>query len=476
LDHVLWGLLFGSLAALSLLAGAHALLNKRDSRSALVWILTTLTIPFFGPLLYWSMGVNRIHRRARYWLDSGRRLAGWGSVDGDDEAVSPALPPGFDYLNDLRTLSDRVVSSMLVPGNRLQPLENGEHAYPAMLEAIRSASHSVNLSTYIFDGDGTGRQFVTALTEAANRGVLVRVIIDSLGEKYSRPTVTSMLKGSKVRLGRFLPLRQGGYVNLRNHRKILVVDGHVGFTGGMNIGDRHLAERSGSPPVVKDIHFRVEGKIVHDLQKTFLADWYFVTGELVQEQSFFPPIASVGEALVRAVSDGPDKDFRKLSWIILGALSCARRRVQIMTPYFIPDRALISALVTAALRGVEVTLILPAANNLPFVHWAGRSYLWELLQHGIRVCYQPPPFVHSKLLLVDGCWSLVGSANLDPRSLRLNFEFDLEVYDREFTRMLAEKFIAALQLSRMVTLDEVDGRRLPVKMRDSLAKLFSPYL
>ena len=477
MDHVLQVLFFCSLTALALLSAGHALLLKRDPRSALGWIIVCLTLPLFGPMLYWSMGINRISRKARQWLESGRRLAGWENGSPRTTLQAAPLPPDAEHLNELRALSDRVVSTTLVPGNRLTPLENGEHAYPAMLDAINRATHSINLSTYIFDGDPTGRRFVQALKDAAERGVEVRIIIDSLGEKYSRPTARRLLKGTKVKVGRFLPLRQGGYVNLRNHRKILVVDGSIGFTGGMNIGDRHMVTRESGPPVVKDMHFMVEGEVVSDLQRTFLEDWYFVTGELVKAKLFFPPIPPAGGALVRAVSDGPDKEFRKLNWIIMGALSCARERVQIMTPYFIPDRPLISAMVTTALRGVEVTLVLPALNNLPFVHWACRAYLWELLQHNIKVCYQPPPFVHTKLLLVDGIWGLIGSANLDPRSLRLNFEFNLEVYDRGVARQLADKFAATVAASREVTLTEVDeGRNIPEKIRDGMAKLFSPYL
>lgn len=477
MDHVLVGLLYSSLAALGLLSAGHALLLKRDPRSALGWIVVCLTLPFFGPLLYWSMGINRISRRARQWLESGQRLAGWGSFPlGRKQQRACYLPPGTEHLQELRSLADRVVTADLLPGNRLTPLENAEGAYPVMLEAIRSATSSINLSTYIFDGDTTGRKFVAALTDASERGVEVRVIIDSLGEKYSHPTARRLLRGSKVRVGRFLPLRQGGYVNLRDHRKILVVDGKLGFTGGMNIGDRHVTERVGGPAIVKDMHFMVEGQVVNDLQRTFLEDWFFVTGNLINDEKFFPAIPAAGDAIVRAVSDGPDKEFRKLNWIIMGALSCARNKVRIMTPYFIPDRPLVSALITTALRGVQVSLVLPALNNLPFVHWATRAYLWEFLQHDIRIYYQPPPFVHTKLLVVDDIWSLVGSANLDPRSLRLNFEFNLEVYDAELASQLSVRFDQTLAISREVTLAEVDRRSLPAKVRDAAAKLASPYL
>jgi cardiolipin synthase len=345
-----------------------------------------------------------------------------------------------------------------------------------MLAAIDAAKISINLSTYIFDGDGVGRRFVEALKKAAERGVEVRVIVDALGEKYSRPTARQLLKGSRVKVGRFLPLRQGWYLNLRNHRKILIVDGCNAFTGGMNIGERHMLEGRAKTRPVADLHFMVEGPVVGDLQRVFLEDWHFSTGELISDCRLFPALSPSGTSLARAIGDGPDNEFRKLHWIIMGALSCARERVRIMTPYFIPDRAMVSALVTASLRGVEVTLVLPSLNNLPYVHWATRAYLWELLQQGIRVWYQPPPFVHTKLFLVDGIWSLIGSANLDPRSLRLNFELNMEVYDPAFTGHLEGQFLDTLSRSREVTLAEMDGRELPERIRDGVAKLFSPYM
>jgi len=477
LDHVFWGTLFLTLGAMSIVSAGHALIFKRDPRSALGWIVISLTLPFLGPSLYWMIGVNRISRRARQWLETGKRLAGWDTSSFRDLPITAdALPSKAFHLLELRALADRIVSAPLMAGNRFTPLHNGDAAYPKMLAEIAGAKNSINLSTYIFDGDAAGRLFTNALREAADRGVEVRVIIDALGEKYSHSRARTQLKGSKVKVARFLPLRQGVYLNLRNHRKILVVDGKTAFTGGMNIRGRHMVKEHNSRHAVADLHFQVEGPVVAELQRVFLEDWYFVNGELLAERRFFPPLTPIGNALSRGIADGPDKEFMKLHWIIMGALACARRSVMIMTPYFIPDRAMISALVTAALRGGEVILILPGRNNLPYLHWATRAYLWELLHHGIRVFYQPPPFVHTKLFLVDGIWSLIGSANLDPRSLRLNFEFNMEVYDAELTAHLEAHCREAIANSLPVTIDEVDYRPLWQKLRDSSAKLFSPYL
>lgn len=477
MDILLWTLAIAVTAALSLLAAGHALLWKRDPRSALGWIIVSLALPLVGPLLYWSMGINRIIRRARRWQESGRRLAGPDTFQAfPHERLMPLLPEECSHLRELRILADRVVASPLTDGNRLVPLHNGDHAYPVMLEAIADARHSIHLSTYIFDGDRAGRGFIEALRSAAERGVEVRVIVDGMGEKYSFPTVRRILRDSGVEVVRFLPIRKGGRLNLRCHRKILVVDGIYGFTGGMNIGGRHMVEKPETSAPVVDLHFLVKGPVVADLQRVFLEDWFFVTGRLLDDERFFPPLQRAGSALARAIGDGPDKEFRKLHWILMGALSCAVDRVGIMTPYFIPDRPLISALATTAMRGIEVSLILPSHNNLPYVHWASRSYLWELLECGIRIFYQPPPFVHSKLFLVDGLWSLIGSANLDPRSLRLNFELNMEVYDRGFAGLLEGHFQEVRSRSREITLEEMDGRPIAEKMRDNAAKLLSPYL
>lgn len=462
---------------LSLAAAGHSLIYKNDSRSALVWTCLNLTVPLVGPFLYWCLGINRISRRARRWQETGRRISGTAIYPLEMQTGTDVpLPAPAAHLHDLRTLSDRVVATPLRDGNRITLLENGDQAYPAMLVGIRRARESINLSSYIFDADGIGSEFVEHLKEAAGRGVAVRVIIDALGEKYSRRSPVRAFAGSSVRLVRYLPLRHGAYINLRNHRKVMIIDGCEAFTGGMNIRGRHLPSATDPGQLLFDIHFSVLGPVVADLQRSFLEDWFFVTGERLVDPLFFPAMESRGNALMQSISDGPDKEFRKLEQIIMGALACSVRTVCIMTPYFIPDRAMISALITTALRGVEVHIVLPGLNNLPFVQWASQAVLPELLAAGIRVYYQPPPFVHTKLLIVDDIWALIGSANLDTRSLRLNFEQNLNVIDTAFAGLVRQHFDQAFIHAHEVTLDEIENRSLPVKLRDGFFHLFSPYL
>jgi cardiolipin synthase len=264
-------------------------------------------------------------------------------------------------------------------------------------------------------------------------------------------------------------------LNLRNHRKLLIVDGRLGFTGGMNISSRHMLD-SDSPDRVEDVHFRVTGPVVAEMQHAFVEDWLLATDESLGGAAYFPTLAGAGPALCRGIISGPDEDFEKIHWIMLAALAAAQSSVHIATPYFVPTHALLAALSMAALRGVEVTLFLPAKTDLPYMRWVADAYLWQLLEHGVRVYRRIGPFVHSKLLAVDRCWVLVGSANLDPRSFRLNFEFNVEAYDPRLASQLCGWLDGQIPDCEPVTLQAVDARSMPRRFRDGLVKLLSPHL
>lgn len=475
LDLILGGILL----ALAIISAVHALLYKRDPRAALGWIVVCLALPGLGACIYWLLGVNRIRTRARNWQEGGRGIPQLTPASrwSEEEDVFHSSIKEENFAG-LVNLVNSVTRRPLVPGNSIEPLHNGEDAYPAMIKAIEGAESSICLSTYIFASNGTGRKFAAALTEAAERGVEVRILIDALGDRYTLPSIRRFFKKTPVRIERFLPpslLGRGIFFNLRNHRKILVVDSLKGFVGGMNIGDRHLADDRRNKRRIIDIHFAVAGPVVKHLEDAFDEDWTFTTGEEPPERPKVEP-QRAGDALARGISAGPNEDYEKLYWILIGALNCARHNIRIMTPYFIPERSLVSAINSAALRGVEVDIFLPGKNNLPYVGWAMNSYLWEMLQYKTRIYYLPPPFVHSKLFIIDDYYALIGSANLDPRSMRLNFEFNVEIFDHELTEYLADHFDMMKMSARQVTLEEVDGRSLPVKLRDASAKIFSPYL
>ncbi len=468
--------------ALAAMSTAHALLYKRDSRAALGWIAVSFAYPFVGPVLYFLFGINRLRTRARQLKGKpSRRLEiGYEGPEFPERVEQYHLLPELAEQPELAALarsSNAVTHRALVGGNRVVPLFSGEDAYAEMLRAIGEARRSVAMATYIFETNRSGREFVAALAAARRRGVEVRVLLDGFGEWYSLPRAGSLLKREDVDVARFIPPRilpPALHVNLRNHRKLLVVDCAIGFTGGMNIGDRHLRHNPARRNETADIHFRIEGPVVAQLQDVFDEDWSFAAGEPGRPPCAIP--ASVDRAICRVVTDGPNEDLGKLAMTIVSAVALARERVSIMTPYFLPPVELVVSLQAAALRGVDVSVILPQKTNQPLVHWATRKMLRELLLYGVRVYYQPPPFAHSKLLLIDDEYAQIGSANLDPRSLRLNFEIVVEVFDREFVGKLLAHFDRTRSASREESLAGVDGRRWPAKLRDAAAWLFSPYL
>lgn len=462
----------------TLLAGisaGHALLYKRDPRSALGWIAVCIAYPFIGALLYYMFGINRLHTRAKFIKGQPKThiKSNYERPDIISIKNNVSLPSQISGRPDLSMLarsSEAVTSRPLVEGNNILPLFNGEAAYSEMLSAIRKAVNYICLQSYIFETDCVGKEFVHALTAATKRGVDVRVLLDGIGELYSYPHASRLFKKNGVKVAKFIPpslLPPSLHINMRNHRKTLVVDGEIGFTGGMNIGARHINKQS-------DIHFKMAGPVVQQLQDVFDEDWHFATGRL--QRATISTLASQGEAVCRVITDGPNEDVGKLAMIITQAIALSRKKISIMTPYFLPPAQVIGNLQAAALRGIEVDIILPQYSNQPVVHWATRNMLWELLQFNVNVYYQPPPFAHSKLFLIDDHYVIFGSANLDQRSLRLNFELVTEVFDYELSCIMRQHFDVVKGLSLKESLTNVDNRSFHVRLRDATAWLFSPYL
>ena len=445
-------------------SAVHALLTKPDPRSAMGWIATAWLLPFAGTLLYLLFGVNRVRTRARQ-LRAGLTSTGAG--------IDSSLPE--DFASQLARIGDHVTHRPRLPGNEVIALENGENAFPLMLEAIRSARHSIWLSTYIFETDAVGREFIAALAAAAARGVRVHVLIDGIGEWYSWPHAVRLLRRAGVRAARFLPPRFAMpmlSLNLRNHRKLLIVDAETGFVGGMNIGGREVGKARHRR--MADLHFRMRGPAVSQLAECFAADWQFAAREALAIPPAAPPDA--GSCTCRVITEGPDEDSDKLLFVMLGAIAVAQRQVLIMTPYFIPPPELTAALQTAALRGVEACIVLPERSNLRYVDWATRRWLPPLLERGIQIYLQPPPFSHTKLLVIDGRYAQIGSANIDPRSLRLNFEIAVEIYDEVACAQLAKYVLSARDHAVRLPAGPPSRQHLAGRLRDSLFWLLSPYL
>lgn len=470
--------------ALAIPAVFHALLRKRHSRSAFGWIVFTIGYPLVGPVIYGLFGVNRVRTRSRQIRDEMEGKSDFHRVGSELTLFSSAKYEKLLTENQRRLLrvGTAVTTSTVTANNRVQPLQNGEQAYPAMLEAIARATERVWLITYIFETNETGRAFIDALGDAHDRGVDVRVIIDGFGEFYSWPHAGPLLRARGVSVGRFLRPRlipPQIFANLRNHRKLLAVDSSVGFTGGMNIGGRHMVDPPETKRPVQDLHFRVEGPVVHDLERLFLHDWRYVTRS---KEAYEPvrPAPEHGEehrpAFCRVIPDGPDHDLSKLETVYQSVISAADHRVTIITPYFLPSEQMQASLTSAAIRGVDVTVILPVKSNLFYVQAATRRSLRWLLRHDIKVTLQAEPFSHTKLLVIDDSYVLCGSANVDPRSLRLNFELAVEIIDAALVDELDAYIEEVLSRSKLITLEELESRPLAQRLIDGFFWLFSPYL
>jgi cardiolipin synthase len=460
---------FAAVAVAAVTASGHAIVYKRDSRSASIWVLLVWLLPAIGPILYMLFGVNRVERRAARMRG---RMARYRA-----DSQFPPSEPGTHFM-PLARLVGSVAGRVLLPGNHVEPLIDGQAAYAAMLEAIERAEKSVAMMSYIFDGDGVGEKFVQVLAQAHERGCEVRVLIDDVDARFSRHNAVKPLQAAGVNVAAFnpplVPARLHA-MNLRNHRKILVVDGRVGFTGGMNVDCRYWKPEA-PEQAFRDLHFRLRGPVVAHLMAVFADDWHFATEEALRGPTWFAPGSAEGSILARGIEDGPDEAFERVRWAIIGGLNAAQRSIRVLTPYFIPDQSLISALDAAAMRGVEVDIVIPETSDLPHVRWAMFGQLWQVLDRGCRVWLRPGAFDHSKLLVVDGAWTLIGSANWDARSLRLNFEMNVECYSVEFGAHMDGLIQARIAGAQPLTLKMLQARPFPAKLRDGVARLFAPYL
>ncbi|RBL80961.1 cardiolipin synthase [Streptomyces cavourensis] len=466
----------------SLVAGAgaavHAAMTKQDVRSAIGWVGLALFSPLFGALAYFVAGINRIRKTRMTQQRDEAMLVDAALVETPSVDVAPISGPQFA---SLKVLGDQVSRFRLLGGNTVLPLAGGDEAYPAMLQAIRNARHAIAMQSYIFDNDAIGREMADALIEAQARGVQVRVLIDAIGSKYSHPPIVRMLARGGVPVARFMTNPLGvlrmPYANLRSHRKVLVVDGRIGFTGGMNVRAAFVTALSGAATNV-DTHFRVEGPIVTQLMSVFAHDWNFTTHESLPATPWFDPSAQPphGTVPMRCVPSGPDRAMGSAHSILLGALAVAQRHVRIQSPYFLPDQPLIGALATAARRGVVVDIVIPGKNNLRLVDYAMTAQLDQVVRTGCRVWRSQGMFDHSKLMTVDDGWAYVGSSNLDPRSLRLNFELDTEIYDPAVARWIGAKIDALVGNARRETLENLQQAPFAKRLRNKVIWLATPYL
>jgi cardiolipin synthase len=464
--------------SLSLVTSLHVLLFKENESTSLAWIGLVIFSPFVGSLFYWLFGINRIKRLAQ--KEHPQTLK--------EDFRCQEKPIQFHELP--KKWHSAIISGFTihpvnhVSNNTVEPLINGDIAYPAMIQSIQCAKRYIVLSSYIFDYDSLGRQFVDALAKAHQRGVIVNVLLDGIGIGYSWHKSDRALKKMGVKTARYLPVvsfTSIRFINLRNHRKILCIDGGVAYIGGMNLSKNNVVKFSVHP--IDDVQFKVTGPVIDQISQVFKEDWFFATGELIEFPSYNSVTSeqtneqkSEQSVIARVIQDGPDEHHNRIRWTLINALVCAQHSVKIMTPYFIPDQILMTSLHAAALRGVCIEIIVPQHSNIPFVDWVMEANFSRIIEHGIQIYKNKRPFDHSKIVLIDDIWSFIGSSNWDARSLEFNFEINLECYNEALNTKLTDMFTLKKHNSIAVVADEINGLPIYKKIRNNLFRLFSPYL
>ena len=470
----------------------HVLRHRRRADSTLLWLLIAWSVPVAGTVLYAMFGVDRVPKE-RWRRNVQRHVQMDGARDAATDDVVPEAywrsvggaptTPADEWARELdRPLAAMLESFPLLGGNLVTPLLTGDEAFPKMLEAIREARHHIHLQSFIIGNDATGREFMDAVAAKAREGVRVRVLYDRFGSSHA-------LWGGLFRKYRKVPnlalagwtqsnvFRKQMHLNLRNHRKTLVVDGRIAFMGGVNLNE--YSRSRGKVPAIQDYHFRLLGPIVQELQYSFLRDWHVMTEEdpvqLLSAQHF-RRLPAEGKALVRVVNSGPSSDLRVAVDVFFNAVNAARKQVFIITPYFLPSEDLLRALRMAALRGVRVYLVVPEKSNHWYTTWAGRAMYEDLLESGVRIFERRPPFIHAKAMTVDDRMAIVGSSNWDIRSLYSNYETSLAVYDTRLVMHLKLLMSEDLHESREVELAAFKRRPVAHRYLENACGLLSPLL
>jgi cardiolipin synthase len=471
------------------------LFEKRPPIATLAWILALVALPYVGFLVFFVLGPRRLvrkrlkHRRAR-----GRVKPAAGEVTPAPVSHPTPEDPRIAQLDRLATHAGEPPSDVC---ERVTILHDAASTYDAIEAAIRASEHHVHVAYYIFDSGRAGTRLCDALVERARAGLTVRVLVDDVGSSSMTRAMVKRMRDSGIKFARFNAVtfsRIRSRVDFRNHRKIVVCDGRVGFTGGINVCDDYVPEsgpppgraivpaparrrrRRGHPAPWRDTHIRLEGDVVRWLQLTFLDDWHYVTRYVPREPGYFPPLSGKGKHRVQIVASGPDRDLEAIQKVYFAAIAIAQARVLVTTPYFVPDDAILAALTTAALRGVDVRILVPRRSDSLVVTAAARSYYDGVLAAGARVYEYQPTMIHAKTVVVDDFFAAVGTANMDNRSFRLNFEVTAVLYGREHANELAEQFRIDLKDAREVKKQAREKVPLRWRVAEAGARVLSPLL
>ncbi len=456
-------------------------LEKRSPYKTAAWILVLILLPIFGIFFYLFFGQE--YRKRKLFSRKGIKSLGkfrrlslkqLKQIEHKHLSIDKKV---FEKETIIRLLLNNS-DALLTTGNKVELYNEATSTFNDIFAAVENARHHIHLEYYIFSNDKIGNLMKNLLIQKSRAGVEVRIIVDDVGSWGLKKDFLNELKKNGIKIFSFMEVRfprLTSRANFRNHRKILVVDGKIGFTGGINIADRYLEGAKGIGPW-RDAHLKIEGDAVACLQVVFAADWYFVSHENLAGKIYFRPITNAPGIPMQISASGPDSDWENIGQAVFAAISTAKSKVYLTTPYLIPPLSIVSALTTAALSDVDVRIIIPGKSDTVMSKWSSLSYIEELLEAGVKVYFYEAGFIHSKYLIADDIFSTVGSTNLDFRSIETNFEINAFIYDQNFTARLVKNFMKDLQDSRPILLDEWIRRPWHHKLRESLAHIISPML
>ncbi len=457
----------------SLCAIPHVLLANKRPVSALAWVWSIFLFPGLGALAYFALGADSMRRK---------RIRKAARANLPRHQASPNLPQRLAPLRRSDAALIRWLSEInQIPASsadEVRLLENGREFYPALAEAIRAARHHVHIEFFIWEEDECGREFLQHLVDAARRGVEVRVLLDQIGCWSLSKSFFQPLHDAGGRMTWFysLPLwKHSRFLNLRNHRKLQIIDGHVAFVGGMNLGREYLGldQKAGD---WRDAQLFLRGNVVTFLQEIFATDWFFATDERLGGPLYYPEQTADGPHVVQVIAGGPDIEREPIPKTLIALLGLAKKRLWITTGYFVPDTLFLTALQMAAARGVDVRLLISQRSDHPFLVLVGRSFYGELMQWGVRVFEYSSALNHKKTALYDDDWLMVGSANSDNRSMRLNFELNAFVHAPEEAARLKATLEAEFASSHEIDLHDFTSRPVWTRLVEGAFRLLAPLL
>lgn len=457
----------------------YILLENRDPQKTISWILIIALIPVVGILFYFIVGRNLRKEK----IFSKKIMADFEQIEKIKAAQVPNitkqifqddknLAAKFGIINLLHNNN----KALLTEHNKVLVLNNGTETFNAIFQAIENASHHIHLEYYIIEDDKIGNKVRELLIKKAKQGVIVRLIYDDIGSWDLTAEFLNSLREAGVEFFSFMPVKFYRFalkINYRNHRKIIIVDGQIGFVGGLNIADRYL---NGAPDIGfwRDTHLRIEGDAVISLQYVFLMDWYFVSDQFVHDEVYFPDNKIIEKCLIQIAASGPDSDWASIMQTYFYSITTAKKYVYISSPYFMPNESILTALKTVAMSGVDVRIILPSKSDSFISYWGSLAYVPELLETGIKIYVYEKGFTHSKVIIVDDILCSVGTANMDIRSFDQNFEINALIYNQTVSCSLKQSYFDDLGSCNQILYNDYLKRPFIAKLKESIAKVFSP--